>query len=161
MRVLTNYLQILAISLSFNLQFPSYMVNVFSSVKSVGGAQDVFLSFDCLLMNTTVTDHFDTISFLKVMCLAFIPIVLIMLTTLMYFGIYFRNIQKAIRLVWVTTITIFFLFYPSLTQYALIIFKCNDIGSGNSRVQMNVQQECWSPNHLKWVFSLGKSFLPL
>ena len=46
MRILTNYLQILAISLSYNLQFPSYMTSIFSSVESAGGAQDVFLSFD-------------------------------------------------------------------------------------------------------------------
>jgi len=157
MRILTNYLQILAISLSYNLQFPSYMTSIFSSVQSAGGAQDVFLSFDCLLLNTRATEIFDNISFLKVICLALIPPMLLIVSVTFYVLLFFSRPKVLFRLIWVTLITILFLFYPSLTQHGLTIFRWNDIGGGDNRVQMDVTQEWWGPQHMKWVWSLGKT----
>ena len=58
-----------------------------------------------------------------------------------------------------TTITIIFLLHPSLTQYCLRIFKCVEIGEGNNKVEMDITTDCWSANHLKWVFTLALPML--
>ena len=58
MRIMTNYLQMLSAALSFNLQFPNYVMNVFTSVKQVGSSTGVFLSYDWLLINTRATEIF-------------------------------------------------------------------------------------------------------
>jgi amino acid permease len=91
-------------------------------------------------MNTSATEMFDNISFLKVICLAFIPIIIILVSSILYLFLFIRDMQKVKRMICITMITAFFLFYPALAQYGLMIFKCSDIGGGNMRVQMDVQQ---------------------
>jgi len=66
MRIMTNYLQIIAVSMSFNLHFPEYMINVFSGASRVGNSAGVLLSFDCLLMESSFADFFDNIAYLKI-----------------------------------------------------------------------------------------------
>jgi len=46
MRIMTNYLQILGISMSFNLHFPEYMTNAFSGTKTIGNSTGILLSVD-------------------------------------------------------------------------------------------------------------------
>lgn len=159
MRIMTNYMQIIAAALSYNLQFPTYILDVLSSAKQVGQASGVFLSFDWLLMETKATEIFDNIAYLKVLCLALIPIVLIIISTVIYRFIFFRNTEKFKRFVWVTIITILFLMHPSLTQFSLRIFKWVDIGEGISKVEMDIATDWWSINHVKWIFALCESFI--
>ena len=46
MRIMTNYLQVLAAALAYNLQFPTYILDALSSAKQIGNSSGVFLSFD-------------------------------------------------------------------------------------------------------------------
>ena len=68
MRIMTNYLQMIAAALAFNLKFPNYFLNVLSSVKQLGGSSGVFLSYDCFLLNTNANQIFNNVSYLKVLC---------------------------------------------------------------------------------------------
>jgi len=34
-----------------------------------------------------------------------------------------------------------------------------DIGNGVSKVEMDIQSDCWSPRHIKWLLSLDKHLL--
>lgn len=158
---MTNYMQILAASLSYNLQFPTYLLDVLSSAKQIGNSSGVFLSFDCLLMNTRATDTFDNIAYVKVMCIALMPVVLIAAATIGYRIVLFKSTDKFKRLTWVTIITVLFLLHPTLTQYSLRIFKCVDVGSGINKVEMDIKTDWFSANHLKWILGLGKQLLSL
>jgi hypothetical protein len=158
MRIMTNYLQILTISLSFNLKFPTFMEDSFSSIGKIGGSSGVFLSFDCLLLDTPIQNSFRNIEYFKVLCLSLFPIVLIVAPTIVYRLVFLKNSPKFWRWTWVTVITVMFLLHPTLTQYCLRLFKCSDISNGQSRVEMDIVTECWSSQHLKWIFSLGKLF---
>ena len=156
MRIMTNYLQILAAAMSFNLHFPSYMTNALSGAKQVGNSSGVLLSFDWLLMESDLSSSFGNIAFLKVTMIALIPIAFLSAAALGLGLVFIKNRVKFKRYLWVTAITVFFLLHPTLTQYCLRIFKCNDIGNGQSRVEMDIQTPCWDPHHLKWVYFLGK-----
>lgn len=123
MRIMTNYLQIIAATLSYNLQFPTYFLDIFSSVQTAGNSSGIFLSYDCLLMETRANDAFDNIAYLKVMCLAFIPMVIICCSALLYCCIFYKDKVKIKRYICVTVITVIFLFHATITQFALRIFK--------------------------------------
>lgn len=156
---MTNYLQLIAVALSYNLHFPAYISDSLGSAQKVGAAQEVFLSFDCLLMSTRATEIFNNVSHLKVMCMALIPPVFIVIAWTAFAIVFVRNPFKFKRYSCITIITIWFLFYPSLTEFCFRIFKCNEIGNGESRTQMDVTAKWWSPSHLKWIFSLGVPML--
>lgn len=65
LRIMTNYMQILAISMSFNLHFPEYMTNAFSGTSKVGNSAGILLSLDCLLLDTVLVDYFDNMAYVK------------------------------------------------------------------------------------------------
>ena len=46
MRIMTNYLQLLAAAMAFNLHFPDYMTDALSGASEAGGSAGIFLSFD-------------------------------------------------------------------------------------------------------------------
>ena len=156
---MTNYLQILAISMSFNLNFPEYMTNAFSRASSVGNSAGILLSVDWLLLKSIFVDYFNNIAYLKLAGIALIPIALIGTSAISFRLIFFKDTHKFLRYLWVTSITIFFVLHPTLTAYCLRIFKWDYIGNGMQRVEMDIRTECWSPQHLKWIFILGKSFI--
>ena len=158
MRIMTNYLQMLSAALSFNLQFPNYVMNAFSSVKQVGSSTGVFLSYDWLLLNTRATEIFNNVAYLKVMWIGFIPIILIGISVAWFRIAFLHDSQKFKRWSWVTMITVLFILYPSLTQYCLRIFKWIDAGEGYSKVEMDIGTDWWSKTHIKWILSLGKYY---
>ena len=157
-RIMTNYMQILATALAFNLNFPSYLTESMGSTKSLGASQEVFLSFDCLLLDTRATELFDNVAYLKVICMALIPLVIIVMSCSIFCVVFLHNIQK-FKKYWCVTIITILLFYPSVAQFWFRIFKCNKIGNGQSRTQMDVNSAWWSPQHMKWVYMLGLPML--
>ena len=46
LRIMTNYLQLIAATYSFNIKFPDSMINAFSSVEIFGPSSNAYLSFD-------------------------------------------------------------------------------------------------------------------
>ena len=46
LRIMTNYLQLIATAYSFNLRFPESFIEIFGSVEILGSSSDAFLSFD-------------------------------------------------------------------------------------------------------------------
>ena len=156
MRIMTNYLQMIAAALAFNLKFPNYFLNVLSSVKQLGGSSGVFLSYDCFLLNTNANQIFNNVSYLKVLCVWLVPAIFIVVCIIIFRVVFLKNSEKFKRWSWVTIITVLFVLHPTLTQYCLKIFKCVSIGNGISKVEMDIQTDWWSEVHLKWIFSLCK-----
>lgn len=156
---MTNYLQIFAAALSFNFSFPNYATSAFSSASKVGGSTGVFLSIDCLFIDSPLTYTFTNIGYFKVLLLGLIPIVLIGIPSIVCRIVVGRNSQRFWRFLWVISITCIFLFHPSLTQYSLRLFKCTDIGGGRQMVEMDITTKWWSPKHIKWIVSLAVPIL--
>ena len=46
LRILTNYLQLLTTSLSFDVNYPQGLLQAFYPVSRIGSSSDTFLSFD-------------------------------------------------------------------------------------------------------------------
>jgi hypothetical protein len=91
MRIMTNYLQIIAAALSYNLRFPTYLLDLLTSAKQAGNSSGILLSFDCLLMNTYADKLFDNIAYLKVICVALLPPILIGCSTAIYAVIFIKD----------------------------------------------------------------------
>ena len=156
MRIMTNYLQMIAAALAFNLQFPNYFNSILSSVRQAGNSSGIFLSFDWFLMSTRATEIFNNVSYFKVMCIALIPVAFIGVCVSLYRVVFLKDNEKFKRWTCVTIITVLFVLQPTLVQYWLKVFKCINVGNGMSKVEMDIQTEWWSAVHLKWVLSIGK-----
>ena len=153
---MTNYLQIIASSFAFNLNFPNYLFDFQSSSKQAGYSSSAFLSFDWFLTNANVATAFNNVSYLKALLICLFPFIYLILWTIVIKFIFYKNKEEFKRWTWVTIITVLFVFHPTLTQYWLKIFKWVNIENGVSKVEMDIQTDWWSPIHLKWIFALCK-----
>ena len=54
LRILTNYTQIITSAVSFNLTYPEMLMVYFRIVKAVGESAKLFLSMDCLLIDSGI-----------------------------------------------------------------------------------------------------------
>ena len=48
-KIFTNYLQTVTATMSFNVTFPTFILDLFYPVRYVGAGSDVILSFDCFI----------------------------------------------------------------------------------------------------------------
>ena len=46
MRILANYVQLLSVSMSFNMKFPPILVQIFYPLQKIGASSEAFLSLD-------------------------------------------------------------------------------------------------------------------
>lgn len=116
-RIMTNYFQMLAAAMAFNMDFPNYFGGVFSSANTVGQSSGVFLSVDCFLLETSMVETFDNVAYFKVMVLALIPLALILLCSIMFRLVCITDSMRYKRCLCVTVITVLFVLHPTLTQF--------------------------------------------
>lgn len=104
LRIMTNYLQLLTTSLSFDVNYPKALTKIFYPIERVGSSSDTFLSFDCFITGSEITGSFPSNSFYKLFLTALLPLILFLIFSLIWIGL------RIIRKRWV----------PELTRYIVI-----------------------------------------
>ena len=158
MRILTNYLQLLSTSLSFDVQYPRSLTDMFVPVNRVGSSSDTFLSFDCFVTDFEITGPFPSNTFFKLFLMALLPIILFVIISMIWV------VVKLIRKQWIpdlkrniaiSFISIIFLLHPTLTENSLSIFQCVEIDDGENKVRIYTEMDCFNSEHISWCFILG------
>ena len=87
LRIMTNYLQLLAAAISFNLKFPAVLTEMFYPVERIGNSSEAFLSFDCFVRNHSVTAFAPSTAIFKIFLTGLLPIILIVLSLIVWVSI--------------------------------------------------------------------------
>ena len=77
LRIFTSYLQLISGMMSFNIKFPTIIINIFLPVNEVGASSDVFLSFDCFVIDYNIQGPFSSNKIFKIFLSGFLPILLL------------------------------------------------------------------------------------
>jgi hypothetical protein len=155
MRIMTNYLQVLSVALSFNIKYPTVFGEVFSPLEYIGAPNEVFLSFDCFVRDTEMNGFAPSVAFFKIFLTAFLPVALFLILILMWSFLYmihkkwFGNIKRNII---VSIIVIIFMLHPTLTITGLSMFQWIEIDKGNLRVKIDLDMEWYGSEHILWVW---------
>ena len=158
LRIMTNYLQLISAAYSFNLKFPDGFLEVFGSVEIVGASSDAFLSFDCFVEDSEMKFFAPSVEIFKAFLTTFIPIALIIIFILMWVVLYlinhkvFSNLKRNII---VSIICILFLLHPNVTKQAFSMFECISVGGTEMRMRANMDYDCYSSDHVKWIAIAG------
>ena len=158
MRILTNYLQLLSTSLSFNVQYPRSFTDMFYPVERVGSSSDTFLSFDCFVTDYEITGPFPSNTFFKLFLMALLPIILFIIISIIWIILRLINgkwIPDLKRNIVISFISIIFLLHPNLTKNSLSIFQCVEIDEGINKVRIYTEMDCFNSEHISWCFILG------
>ena len=141
LKVMTNYLQLVAAAYSFNMNFPSSLLSIFGSMDTIGSSSDAFLSFDCFIEDAQVKWMMPSNEIFKVFLTIFLPIVLILIFMLIWTILYLVSSSRFgdwKRYVVISIICTLFLLHPNITKQALGLFECVDIGEGEKRFRMHM-----------------------
>ena len=161
-RIMTNYLQLLTTSMSFNVKYPSALINALSPVSQVGSSSQAFLSFDWFITDTQLKGPFPSNSFFKLFLTGVLPFALIGLISLIW--VWVRLIKPSLmknltRNIVISFISIVFFLHPKLASTSVSIFEWVKIDEGIYKVRINTSMDWYSGEHIYWWFLLGVSIL--
>ena len=164
LRILTNYFQLISLTMSFSINYPKSLTDIFVPVSSIGDSSDTFLSFDCFATDYDITGPFPSSAFLKLFLTMFLPIILFFLVTWIWTIVYLikkKYVKDMKRYLVISFISIVFLLHPKLTQQSINIFRWVDIDSSTSVMRMDTDIKWYSAEHIKWSFLLGFPILSI
>jgi len=76
-RIMANYLQLMTVTMSFNLKFPKILEDAFAPVERVGSSSGALISFDCFQTGSDLDIFTPSSAFFKSFLMAILPIVLL------------------------------------------------------------------------------------
>ena len=153
-RILTNYLQLISLSLSFGLKFPDYLTQSFSVFDTIGSSSDTFLSYDWFFTSIQITGFTPSVSLFKILLTGLLPLMLFMVLgiiwIILYFALYkwFSNLK--LNLI-VSIIWIIFLLHPTITKYSLEVFEWIVVDANDKRMKLYMNYKWYSADHFKWI----------
>ena len=86
-RILMNYLHVLTSTMSFSLNYPDWMLDLFEPLRTVGESQEMVISFDCFLSDTRMNFFGSSDFIFKTFCSCCIPFVVIALIMIIWMGL--------------------------------------------------------------------------
>ncbi len=126
LRILTNYFQLITVSVSMNSDYPSVLFTLLIPAQSFGGSADSFLSFDCFVQDYEIKGPFESNTVLKLFLLSLLPIILFLIIALIWVIVRFlkpklvKNLTRNLVISFISTV---YLLHPKLTQQSFGFFK--------------------------------------
>jgi hypothetical protein len=152
-KILANYLQLVLLLSSFNLNWPSLVKSLLSSQETAGSATDQLFSFDCFLQSNKDIAVF----YQKLLVMGSLPILILGLTTFFWVAVaIYRGNSSVLRNQMVTTlIVLFFLVHPSIVQMMFKSLSCMEIDPGESWLLEDLSIRCWEGDHYVYSTAVG------
>ena len=148
LRIFTNYLHMVSLSMSFGADIPSTFISVFTQFEKVGSPNETLFSFDCFIEDYDIKAFSPSNLLFKSFLLAILPLILMMLVLIVIFIIklitlmIFKDLKyEFTRYMIVSTICIIFLFHPTLTLESLRLFQCIEIDEGVYRMRQHMDYQ--------------------
>ncbi|CAI2364782.1 unnamed protein product [Moneuplotes crassus] len=162
LRIFTNYTQLIAAILSFNIKFPNIFEDVSSQSDRVSSPERTFFSFDCFIDNNEVRMFAPSNELFKLVLYLFLPIFLLIVLSsgILLYRLVMHFVKPEMthdlkRYIAISFICIIFIFHPTMTFQSLRVFQCAIVDKEDSRMMMHMDYKCFSGDHLKWIFLVG------
>ena len=166
LRIFTNYIHLIAASLSFNVKVPSNFSSMFHQVDRVSSPNETFFSFDCFINDYEIKFFAPSNSLFKLFLYMFLPVMLLgvifMGLLILRLIIHLVNPMKQFdfkRTLVVSMIWVLFLFHPTLTIKSLSVFLWTRIDENEQRMTHYLEYNCYSFDHLRWILFVGAPML--
>ncbi|CAI2378198.1 unnamed protein product [Moneuplotes crassus] len=162
LRILTNYVQILTLSISFSTKYPGTLSDILIPAETVGNSSEAFMSFDCFVMDSEIKGPFPSSIFFKLFLIIWLPLAIFLCVALIWVIVYYtkrRWVLNITRNLIISFISILFLLHPKLAQESINLFRCVQIDEGVLKARIDTDIGCYSFEHLKWCMILGLPIL--
>lgn len=156
-KIFVNYLQLVMLTTTFDLQWPSLVLKIFSIQNDAGTVTDQIFSFDCFLNVDGGEEGMKQVYFNKLILMSLIPIVIAVAVLIFWvaLGVFkksFKNFQND----FVSTLVILlFLIHPNLVKTMFGAFSCKEIDPGEFWLTDNLDIRCWDGSHVFYSVSVA------
>ncbi|OMJ86545.1 hypothetical protein SteCoe_11896 [Stentor coeruleus] len=150
-KIFTNYLQLVFLTAQFNLDWPTYVLELFNVQKSAATVTEQLFSVDCYIDNGESNDSSITY-FLKLAVLCCLPIGIVVISLFVWIAVCFLNdTYSYLRREFFTTIVVlFFLIYPNIVKAMFMNFSCVTVDMEGKFLDENTSIQCWVGDHIKY-----------
>ena len=148
-KILMTYFQIVMLTISFNLNWPTLVIDMFSAQSKVGGSSDQLFSIDCFI-GASFKPYYA-----KLILLASLPAICALCSLL--FWLVWGKIRKSSNLkekIIGSIVVQLFFFQPSLVKYNFSMFNCMELAPGQYYMTEDMSIQCWESEHLVYTFAL-------
>ncbi|CAG9312596.1 unnamed protein product [Blepharisma stoltei] len=155
LKIFWNYLQIMLILATYNLNWPYEVIELFYIQTSIDYIGAQLFSFDCFLQ---LSNSKSKIYYLKILITSLTPFVMAFLCMAIWILIYKIKKEriKEIKDDYISTcIVLLFLIHPSIIDTMFSAFSCREINSGELWLNADLGIRCWDDNHLFYGFILA------
>ena len=118
LKILTNHLQLIVITLNFDLDWPSQVSQVNETAKPLADVSSRIISFDCFLGDNLMVSKV----FIYFLTYILLPFFLGFLSFTFWQVMYRSDRRKALNRFTATLIILLFLFHPSITNNVFGLF---------------------------------------
>jgi hypothetical protein len=156
LKIFTNYLQLVLLTTQLDLQWPSFVYELFSVQKNTGTLTDQFLSVDCYLNRSGDEESYKNVYFEKLEIMAAIPLIF-SFAAAAFWGVHFavkRDSGVFKKQCVATLVILFFLIHPNLIRSNFAYFSCTEILSGEFWLNENLDIRCFDHNHNSFAVSI-------
>ena len=148
-KIMTNYTQIVALTISFDLDWPDMVLKLFDGQKQAVGASDRLFSIDCLLKEGIEPFY------ARLLLINLVPILFSILST--FFWLIKSSISKTpdlfSKIIGSITVQVFF-FMASIIKINFSMFNCMHLGNSDYYLITDMTIKCWEGDHLNYLFSI-------
>ena len=148
LRIFTNYLHMVSLSMSFDADIPAAFTLVFTQFDKFGSLNGTLFSFDCFIEDYDIKAFSPSNLLFKSFLLALLPLMLMVLVfsillimKLITYIAFKENKYDFVRYIVVSTICIIFLLHPTLTLESLRLFQCIEIDDGVYRMRQHMDYD--------------------
>jgi hypothetical protein len=154
-KIFLNYLQMVVVAASLNLNWPDFVKTFLSTQEMAGGVADQLYSFECLMQDSAFADYIGMFAS-KLLIGALLPVT-VMLIAMLVWG--FIRVIKDVNMLWekvvASCVVILFIVHPSITKMMFSVYSCMEILPGEYWVIADLAEHCWKSPHYKAVFFIS------
>jgi len=150
-KIFLNYLQMVIVAASLNLNWPSFVKTFLSTQEMAGGMAEQLFSFECLLHVFEVVAEVGMYS-VKLVLGALLPLAVMLLAVAAWLLLcLLKKVEQPFEKVVASCVVVLFIVHPSITKMMFSVYSCLEILPGESWVIADLSEQCWTARHFKSV----------
>jgi len=150
-KILLNYLQLVMLTSSFQMRWPSYMEELFNIQRSAGNATEQVFAIDCFFSGTT--DSQATSVRMKLVAMALAPFIILCIALVIWLPVALirRRIAYLTNEMTASIVICFFLVHPSIVKFVFSFLYCRELDPGQYWLNDFLNIPCWDATHYRYV----------
>ena len=130
LRIFTNYTQLIAAAITFNIKFPDSFDSVFSQTQKFNSAEQTFFSFDCFIEDYEIKMFAPSNALFKLTLYMFLPVFLMIVLSIgilvLRTIVHLVNARKkfdTMKYITISFISVLFIYHPTMIYQSLSVFQ--------------------------------------